>query len=157
LFRLLLIALSLGGSAAGGHFAMAAPSFPAGDWLTANQQAVVQVAPCGTDLCGRLVGIVLDHPTDPMPMDWRGQPQCGDLLFEVSPDTTDDGSVVWHGTVTDVRDGSQYGANVWLDDQNNLHLRGYLGVPLLGQTQVWQPYNGHIQTGCKVPGHNSSS
>ncbi len=151
MFRLWFIALCLGASAVFGHAASADPTFPTGDWITANQQAVVQVAPCGDKICGTLIGMVFDHPTDPMPKDWRGQPQCGDIIFQVAPETESDGSVTWHGTVTDPRDGSVFQATVAFDAQNNLHLRGYIGLPLLGQTQVWQPYNGHILTGCRVP------
>ena len=151
MFRFLFMALCLSGVAASGCAVAAPPSYPTGEWITANQQAVVRVAPCGNDICGTLIGIVFAHPTDPMPVDWRGQPQCGDVLFRVSPETEDDGSVTWHGQVTDVRDGTVYHASVSFDEQNQLHLRGYLALPLLGETQIWQPYNGHILTGCRVP------
>ena len=57
---------------------------PIGLWLTANGNAVVQIAPCGQDLCGQIVGLVLG-PNDPMPTDWTGAPQCGLTIFRTAP------------------------------------------------------------------------
>lgn len=125
--------------------ALAGPTSPIGDWLTANRNAVIAIAPCGARLCGSIAGVTLDHPTDPMPTDWRGQPQCGDMIINVSPvpDTPDQ----WQGTVTDPRDGNVWQAMLTLED-GILQLRGYVGLPLFGESESWTPYTGQIRPGC---------
>ena len=36
---------------------------PTGRWMTPDHDAVIQISPCGTDVCGQIVGMVL-QPTD---------------------------------------------------------------------------------------------
>jgi uncharacterized protein (DUF2147 family) len=123
---------------------------PAGRWITANHQAVIQIAPCGPDLCGQIVGIALAHPGDKMPSDWKGQPQCGLTIIETAPAIDTDGTPVWQGSVLDPRDGSVYQAKIKLDANRHLFLHGYIGLPVFGQTQTWTPYSGRTLAGCRL-------
>ncbi|MDR3520956.1 MAG: DUF2147 domain-containing protein [Acidocella sp.] len=123
---------------------------PIGRWITANGQAVVQIAPCGDNLCGQIVGIALAHPGDPMPSNWKGQPQCGETIINTAPSTDANGRTVWKGSVLDPRNGNVYQANIKLDSANHLELHGYLVVPLLGQTQTWTPYAGRTLADCHL-------
>ena len=128
----------------------ASVTYPSGSWTTENSGTVISVAQCGTDLCGRISGMVLDHPNDPTPLDWRGQPQCGDIIFQVAPETGDDGTVKWNGTVSDPRDGAVYQATVTFDAQGNLHMRGYVGLAIFGETQIWRPYSAQTPRDCLI-------
>jgi uncharacterized protein (DUF2147 family) len=157
-FRLPALAflLSLAVPAAG----MADQNTPTGRWITANGQAVVQIFPCGGDLCGDIVGIALAHPGDKMPSDWRGQPQCGLTIIETAPATAADGSQMWEGSVLDPRNGNVYHAQIKLDSNRHLLLHGYLGLPIFGQTQTWLPYSGRTLSNCHlaaIPNLSSAS
>jgi uncharacterized protein (DUF2147 family) len=105
---------------------------PVGTWLTQG-------------LCGSIVGINR-KPGEPMPTDFAGHPQCGLTILKSSADMKEGISM---GRITDPRDGKVYDAQIWVDGSGKLHLRGYVGVPLLGKTQVWQPFTGHIADDCR--------
>jgi uncharacterized protein (DUF2147 family) len=152
LFRLWLVAAWLCSSVA---FAHAAGAAPIGRWFMANHTAVIQIAPCGKNLCGQIVGIVLAHPGDPMPLDWLGHPQCGMTILQTAPiPNTRTGDTDWVGTVLDPRNGNVYRASIALDNARRLRLHGYLGLPIFGLTQTWDPYPGHTLANCKLaPGN----
>jgi uncharacterized protein (DUF2147 family) len=119
---------------------------PVGTWSTENGRGVVSITPCGDALCGRIVGI--DRaPTDPMPTDVEGRPQCG-LTIITNGRQAGDGTYL--GQITDPRDGKTYQAKLWLDESGALHLRGFILVPLLGSTQVWRPFTGHLTAQCRL-------
>lgn len=123
--------------------ASATPS-PSGEWLTASGHGVVEISPCGDALCGRIVGIDR-KPTEPMPTDVYGNPQCGlTIITEQKPEAAG----LWLGKITDPRDGGRYQARLWLDEQGDLHLRGFVGIPALGATQIWHKFTGHLTSGC---------
>jgi len=119
---------------------------PSGMWSTASGHGVVEIAQCGDALCGRIVGIDRE-PTEPMPTDVHGQPQCGlTIITNEKPEA--DGT--WLGDVTDPRDGATYQAKLWLDESGDLHLRGFVGIPLLGATQIWHRFTGHLTDECRL-------
>ncbi len=46
------------------------------------------------------------------------------------------------GLVLDPRNGKEYHAQMWLEKNGSeLHLRGYIGLPLFGRTAVWYRHN----------------
>jgi len=125
-------------------WAWAQDASPAGLWRTRSDGAVIEIEACGTALCGRIAGMRFDAPDSPMPTDHQGRPQCGLRIIEMTPQ---DGR--WGGTITDPRDGAVWRAVMWVEN-GDLHLRGYLLVPLFGQTQVWTRYRGRILPNCRL-------
>ena len=122
------------------------PPTPLGDWMTANGHGVVQIAQCGDALCGWIVGIERSAGAA-MPTDPQGKPQCG--LMIISDETPiSDGR--WLGRITDPRDGSTYQAEIWTDSAGRLHVRGFVGTPLFGQTQVWHRFTGRLTAECGI-------
>jgi uncharacterized protein (DUF2147 family) len=125
--------------------ASAAPAdSPFGMWATANGHGVIAIAQCGDTLCGRIVGIDR-KPTEPMPTDVDGRPQCG-LMIISNERPQSDGT--WLGQITDPRDGGVYRAKLWLDAQGNLRVRGFIGIPALGATQTWHRFTGRLTAAC---------
>jgi uncharacterized protein (DUF2147 family) len=135
-----ILALALSAAAAS-----AAPDGnPIGLWSTENGHGVIAIGQCEDALCGRIVGI--DRaPQDPMPTDVYGRSQCG-LTIITNEKPESDGT--WLGQITDPRDGNTYQAKLWLDESGDLHLRGFIGIPLLGSTQVWHKYTGQLTAEC---------
>jgi uncharacterized protein (DUF2147 family) len=118
---------------------------PVGTWLTEGGHGVIRIQPCKQGVCGEIVGIDRS-PNEPMPTDAAGRPQCGLTILTGSADPKDG---ITEGRITDPRDGKTYSAQMWIDAAGRLHMRGYLGVPLLGRTQVWQPFAGRITNECR--------
>jgi uncharacterized protein (DUF2147 family) len=123
----------------------------AGLWLTENRGGVIDIASCGdagtATLCGRIVGLAEFEADGSAPRDWRGGTQCGLRIIEDARLTSDG---VWEGRITDPRDGRVYGAELRLDETGRLRLRGYLGLPLLGSTQLWTRYTGGLTRDCHL-------
>lgn len=122
----------------------AADANPIGLWSTENGHGVIAIGQCDDALCGRIVGI--DRaPQDPMPTDVNGRSQCGLTIIKNEKPEADG---TWLGQITDPRDGNTYQAKLWLDESGDLHLRGFIGIPLLGSTQVWHKYTGQLTAEC---------
>lgn len=149
-YRLLigLCLLVLGLSGAAGD----APT-PLGAWLTSDRTGVIGFTACGPLLCGRIVGIVMDQPDEPTPRDHAGRSECSlpiiDDAAEVKPG-------IWQGHITDPRNGDVYRARLWPDQQGRLYLRGYILIPLLGQTQIWTRYRGPLPADCHLSATNGA-
>ena len=139
-----LIALLLAGAPA----AQAAPSVgadTAGNWFTEDHDGVIHVGPCGAAYCGTVVGVSDWQKDGSAPVDVHGRSQC-QLVIIKHMVMGDDGRR--HGTVTDPTDGKTYDAQLWVGDDGALRLRGYIGLPILGSTQRWEKFGGHLKPDC---------
>jgi uncharacterized protein (DUF2147 family) len=117
-----------------------------GNWSTEGGHGVVAIEQCGDALCGRLVGLDI-KPDEPIPTDVHGTPECGLTLIS-NERPTGDGS--WLGEIIDPRTGRAYDAKIWIDDAGDLHLRGFLGIPLFGETQIWHHFTGRLTDECRL-------
>jgi uncharacterized protein (DUF2147 family) len=126
--------------------AAAAPSLT-GLWLTQDHDGIIRISNCDGALCAEIAGLILDHPNDPTPVDHRGVSQCHLPLItdarQIQPN-------LWKGHITNPRNGGVYGVELRLDPHDNLALRGFLGVPLLGHTQTWTRYAGRVPDDCRL-------
>jgi uncharacterized protein (DUF2147 family) len=142
MIRLLALVLFMAANAAG-----AAPEDLTGLWLTRDHDGIIRISDCGSDLCAEIAGLILDHPGDPPPVDYRGVSQCHlPLINDARPIRPN----LWKGHIIDPRNGSVYGVELHLDLHGNLALRGFLGTPLLGHTQLWTRYTGKVPDDCRM-------
>lgn len=120
------------------------PSDPAhGLWLTANERAIVAMEPCGAETCGRMVWIAepvdergaLKRDRQNADRAKRARPICG---LHLVGGLSREGEGRWEaGWLYNPRDGATYSAEVRALSPERLEVRGYLGIPLLGGSQIW--------------------
>ena len=145
-----MAALALFVLAAASYAAAAAayrPPPPLGRWLSQDRDGVFDIEPCGAALCGHLIGM---RYTGAMPTDDHGEAQCGLLMLTGFRQSADDPSR-WTGEILDPHTGRRYHAEIWSPRPGVLKLRGYLLLPLFGETQRWTRYDGEIGPDCHLP------
>jgi uncharacterized protein (DUF2147 family) len=114
-----------------------------GLWLVQEKSGIVEIHPCGAALCGRLAwlrqplradGLIKRDDRNPDPA-LRARTICGmDMLTGFKPAGPDE----WDGgRAYDPNDGSTYHAEMRVEPDGTLRLRGYIGIPLLGKSQIW--------------------
>ena len=114
-----------------------------GNWLTEGRDGIIQISQASDGTVqGRIVGG--DSPSrlndkDPDPsrrsLRLRGLVIMQGLKYE--------GEGKWSGgTIYDPDSGHTYKCYIDLVDKDKIKLRGYLGISLLGRTQVWTRYLG---------------
>lgn len=128
-----------------------------GTWLTASGVAQVKIGPCpdaaGGPICGFVVGLI--NPKGPdgkvvspdVATDFRnenpalrsrkvvGMPLIWGFKATSDPNAFDGGQI-YNG-----ENGKIYSANISLQPDGKLRLRGYVGTPMFGETQVWTRVN----------------
>ena len=133
-----------------------APS-PLGDWITQDHESVVEIAPCSSGLCGKIVGLRHNHPPGEVPKDVhnsdaakRDTPLCG-LLILGSFKPSDEAGKWEDGWAYDPDSGSTYSGNFRLDGPDTLKLRGFIGISLLGRTETWTREGPDSHNRCTAP------
>jgi uncharacterized protein (DUF2147 family) len=117
---------------------------PVGVWYAEGGAARVQIDPCADALCGRVVW--LRSPFDENGCDQRDgrnpdpalrdRPLVG-LEVLTGLQASGDGGGWSGGTIYDPASGRTYRCSARLDGPDRLHLRGFIGIPLLGRTTTW--------------------
>ena len=115
-----------------------------GRWLTEKKSGIVEIYRCAGDaLCGKLVwvrikpddknqaAVDLNNPTP----DQRSRSLCG--LVMMSGFKSDEPNSWTEGWVYNPEDGNNYHANMTLQADGTLRLRGYVGISLLGASEMW--------------------
>ena len=127
---------------------LASPT-PVGLWETPEGKggkAHVQIDSCADKLCGRIVWLELPNDKQGRPKTdrrntdaaQRDRPILGmPLLSDFVPDP--DRADRWvEGRIYNPEDGEIYRCTMTLAADGTLEVRGYVGMPLLGKSQVWR-------------------
>jgi len=117
-----------------------------GLWLSQDHNGVFSITPCGQQLCGRMVGM---RYTGPVPKDVNGASECNILMLTGFNHISDDDDA-WEGHILDPDTGHVYHARIWSPTDGVLKLRGYVGIPLFGETQTWTRFAGPIGPDCAM-------
>ncbi|MCX7363603.1 MAG: DUF2147 domain-containing protein [Alphaproteobacteria bacterium] len=124
-----------------------------GIWLVESGKAHVQIAPCADPgrgpVCGTIVALINPKGADGKPVepaianDFRnpdtnlrdrkviGQVMSYDFKKASEPNTFEG------GTIYSAETGKSFKANISLQADGTLRLRGYIGTPMFGETQIW--------------------
>jgi len=133
--------------------ALAQDSKVMGTWLTASGVAQVRIGPCANAasgaLCGFIVGLI--NPKGPdgkvvapeVATDYRNEkPELRNRKVIGMPliwgfKKTSDPNKFEDGFIYNGENGKTYNANISLEADGKLRLRGYVGTPMFGETQLW--------------------
>ena len=103
-----------------------------------------RILDCNAIYQGKMVKI-FSNPSGRNPADWRctacagAQKNAPVLGLTFIKDMKRNGLSYEGGSILDPRTGLVYGARMDLSpDGNQLSVRGYLGIPILGHTEVWR-------------------
>lgn len=120
-----------------------------GYWLSQDHDGVFKIDRCGQNLCGHLIGLRYDGTNVPHGHD--GKSECG-LLMLTNFRPMDDEKGRWAGHILDPDTGHLYDSQIWSNQPDVLKLRGYIGLPIFGETQTWTRYKGpEMGPVCKIP------
>ena len=128
-----------------------------GTWLSESGVAQIKIGPCPDAASGPICGFVVNliNPRGPdgaavapeAATDYRnenpalrtrkvtGMPLIWGFKQAAQPNTFEDGKI-YNG-----EDGKTYSANISLQPDGKLRLRGFVGTPMFGKTQLWTRVN----------------
>jgi len=115
---------------------------PVGTWTNADKEVKFEIFECGTKLCGKIAWlkepnlqgkpkIDANNPDNTL----RNRPILGMVFMkDFAPDEKDK----WdNGTIYDPKSGKTYSCYIKLLEDNKLEVKGYIGVSLIGRSQIW--------------------
>ena len=118
---------------------------PVGVWktiddITGEAKSYIQISEDNGKLSGKIVKLLQvaeDTTCDECPGTKKDKPLMG---MEILWNLKKDGDQWSGGKIMDPENGKTYKCKIWFEgnDGEELHLRGYIGVSLLGRNQVWK-------------------
>lgn len=119
---------------------------PVGTWKTIDDdthqaRAIVEIDEHDGVLSGRIVKLFRKPDEDQNPHckkcegDRHEQPVIGMMIIT---NMHRDGDVWDGGEILDPEEGKTYRCKLHVGDDGNLEVRGFIGISLLGRTQVWE-------------------
>jgi uncharacterized protein (DUF2147 family) len=133
--------------------AQSQPASVMGVWLVEKKTAQVKIERCANPangpICGSIVRLI--NPKGPdgtvvsedIANDWHNaDPRLRDrkvvglvIIYNFKP--TSDPNSFENGYIYNGDNGKTYNANISLQPDGTLRLRGYVGTPMFGETQIW--------------------
>jgi uncharacterized protein (DUF2147 family) len=112
-----------------------------GKWVNEEQNIVIEMYKEGNNYCGKIAWLqqgnqVADSnnsTSDLRNRQLQGVKMLANFMYS-------NASHVWeNGTLYDYRNGRTYSCQMWFENEqcNNLYIRSYVGLPLLGTTTTW--------------------
>ena len=127
--------------------AVLAETTPAGLWRTIDdhsgkEKSLVRIIEVNGEFRGTIEKLFREPGEDPNPNcekcpgDKKNKPVLGMMILTALKKDKDQWS---GGEILDPQNGKIYKCKVWLENKGrDLHVRGFIGMALLGRTQVWK-------------------
>jgi uncharacterized protein (DUF2147 family) len=124
------------------------PDAIVGNWKTGEGTAVVQIYKQGNNYFGKIVW--LKEPNNPTTGKPRVDAKNSDPAKRNSPllglinlrNFSFHKNNLWKdGKIYDPKSGDDYSCKITMKDPNTIEVRGYIGISLLGRTDVWKRQN----------------
>jgi uncharacterized protein (DUF2147 family) len=142
-----LLTVALSAALMIGVEAIAGQSTPVGRWMvfdddTGKADAVIDIQEHQDGALYGWIDKILSEPEDAAPARCtacEGELKDAPILgMTIIRDMQREGEE-WRGTIMDPKNGQIYNARMWLaEGGEKLQVRGYIGIPLFGRSQVWQ-------------------
>ena len=113
-----------------------------GKWYTTDKGAIVEIYPCGSKLCGKIIWLKEPNKDNGTPKADENNPdkakQNNPIIgLNILTGFMADGDNKWgDGEIYDPENGKTYSCNMTLKGEV-LEVRGYIGFSLLGRTEKW--------------------
>ncbi len=126
--------------------AQTADNTPVGTWTNEEKEARFEIYNCGSKLCGKIVWLKeplregkpkLDRSNPDKNL--QNRPILGLVFmqnFELDSDNKWD-----NGTIYDPKSGKTYSCYMKVLNKNQMEVKGYIGISLIGRTQNWTRVN----------------
>lgn len=114
---------------------------PTGRWRAASGNVEVEIAPCGAALCGTIVRVLGNRSMADPSVEISDLPGLGlVVLSNFLPSAAGDGSL--EGFIYNRESRKTYSCTMSLESPDRLALHPYVGLSMLGQTQIWTRVTG---------------
>ncbi len=124
-----------------------------GEWTTQDGKARVEIVLQGGTYTGNIVWLKQPLFTANDPQGMAGKPKVDRNNPNTKLRTRSimglpllngfhyAGNDMWtDGTIYDPESGKTYHCKISMTDNGSLHIRGYVGIPLFGRTEIWKRY-----------------
>ena len=119
-----------------------------GVWLNEPGDGLIRIDRDGDTYVGTIVGAPEGTRTDPDARDVNNpDPALRDqrlVGLKMMGDYRYDGKRWSKGWIYDPDNGKRYRSRLTVLDDGTLEVRGYIGSPMLGRSQVWRRYTGDV-------------
>jgi uncharacterized protein (DUF2147 family) len=117
-----------------------------GTWMTGEGKGKVKIEKINNKYFGKIVWLREPNGPDGLPKKDKNNPdpskRSASLMgYTVLKNFVFDGEEWEDGTIYDPNNGKDYSCVMTLVDKNTLHVRGYIGISLIGRTQTWKRTN----------------
>lgn len=101
-----------------------------GKWMTHDKDSIVEIAPCGATVCGKVLRVLKMMPNGKAPIDLnnpdpalRNRPVQGMMILSGFTD----GGKQWNGRIYDPKSGKSYKSKLARNPDGSLKVQGCIG------------------------------